>query len=190
MWWKGISFSDLFWVTKRNMALAVENLTKHLDSVSDALSAAKKHLTQRIQNLDDKMETQKEISKSIQESVEEARMDLSNIEYDLDALQRMISGLDGKIGSLEYKQDLANAGVWYLCNMVGGKKAKMPEALQEQLKLSGKPRSLLMHSGTPTTKGLKDFVDIFSASMKDSGRDVIVQDDIYNLEDEPRGLHR
>ncbi|MBA0805700.1 hypothetical protein Gohar_005192, partial [Gossypium harknessii] len=178
MWWKGISFSDLFWVTKRNMALAVENLTKHLDSVSDALSAAKKHLTQRIQNLDDKMETQKEISKSIQESVEEARMDLSNIEYDLDALQRMISGLD-----------LANAGVWYLCNMVGGKKAKMPEALQEQLKLSGKPRSLLMHSGTPTTKGLKDFVDIFSASMKDSGRDAIVQDDIYNLEDEPRGLH-
>ncbi|KAA3460775.1 bZIP transcription factor bZIP109 isoform X1 [Gossypium australe] len=256
MWWKGISFSDLFWVTKRNMALAVENLTKHLDSVSDALSAAKKHLTQRIQNLDDKMETQKEISKSIQESVsdmnevfsnashcdeesvmisikisgigsfvlgvristlscayllfgtgllvEVARMDLSNIEYDLDALQRMISGLvrillffsnvfcsfDGKIGSLEYKQDLANAGVWYLCNMVGGKKAKMPEALQEQLKLSGKPRSLLMHSGTPTTKGLKDFVDIFSASMKDSGRDAIVQDDIYNLEDEPRGLHR
>ncbi|KAB2053259.1 Exostosin-2 [Gossypium arboreum] len=190
MWWKGISFSDLFWVTKRNMALAVENLTKHLDSVSDALSAAKKHLTQRIQNLDDKMETQKEISKSIQASVEEARMDLSNIEYDLDALQRMISGLDGKIGSLEYKQDLANAGVWYLCNIVGGKKAKMPEALQEQLKLSGKPRTLLMHSGTPTTKGLKDFVDIFSASMKDSGRDAIVQDDIYNLEDEPRGLDR
>ncbi|XVE53279.1 hypothetical protein DITRI_Ditri02bG0191800 [Diplodiscus trichospermus] len=57
MWWKGISFFDLFWVTKRNMAIAVENLTKHLDSVSDALSAAKKHLTQRIQNLDDKMET-------------------------------------------------------------------------------------------------------------------------------------
>ncbi|KAE8666064.1 pectate lyase [Hibiscus syriacus] len=161
MWWKGISFCDLFWVTKRNMALAVENLTKHLDSVSDALSAAKKHLTQRIQNLDDKMETQKEISKNIQESVEEAHMNLSNIEYDLDALQRMISGLDGKIGSLEYKQDLANAGVLYLCNVVGGKKAKMPEALQAQLQLSGKSRSLLTHSGTPTTKGLKDFFRYF-----------------------------
>ncbi|PPD70562.1 hypothetical protein GOBAR_DD32563 [Gossypium barbadense] len=120
MWWKGISFSDLFWVTKRNMALAVENLTKHLDSVSDALSVS--------------------------------------------------------LYSLVFIfLDLANAGVWYLCNMVGGKKAKMPEALQEQLKLSGKPRSLLMHSGTPTTK-----VSFY----------VIVQDDIYNLEDEPRGLHR
>ncbi|KAK8484353.1 hypothetical protein V6N13_042405 [Hibiscus sabdariffa] len=188
MWWKGVSFSDLFWVTKRNMALAVENLTKHLDSVSDALSAAKNHLTQRIQNLDDKMETQKEISKNIQESVEEARMNLSNIEYDLDALQRMISGLDGKIGSLEYKQDLANAGVWYLCNMVGGKKAKMPEALQEQLKLSGKSRSLLTHSGTPATKGLKEFTEIFSESTKDSAPDAIVQYGINNLEEEPRSL--
>ncbi|XP_022726874.1 uncharacterized protein LOC111282863 isoform X2 [Durio zibethinus] len=179
MWWKGISFSDLFWVTKRNMAMAVENLTKHLDSVSDALSAAKKHLTQRIQNLDDKMETQKEISKGIQESVEEARMNLSNIEYDLDALQRMISGLD-----------LANAGVWYLCNMVGGKKAKMPESLQEQLKHSGRSRALLTHSGTPTLKGLKDVADILSGSMNDSGRDAIMQDGIYNLVEEPRSLQR
>ncbi|XP_022776927.1 uncharacterized protein LOC111318370 isoform X2 [Durio zibethinus] len=190
MWWKGISFSDLLWVTKRNMAMAVENLTKHLDSVSDALSAAKKHLTQRIQNLDDKMEIQKEISKSIQESVGEARMNLSNIEYDLDALQRMISGLDGKIGSLEYKQDLANAGVWYLCNMVGGKKTKMPEALQEQLKLSGKSRTLLTHSGTPTLKGLKDVADILSGNMNDSGQDAITQDGIDNLDEEPRSLHR
>nr|KJB80014.1 hypothetical protein B456_013G077300 [Gossypium raimondii] len=190
MWWKGISFSDLFWVTKRNMAMAVENLTKHLDSVSDALSAAKKHLTQRIQNLDDKMETQKEISKSIQTSqVEEAHMNLSNIEYDLDALQRMISGLDGKIGSLEYKQDLANAGVWYLCNMVGGKKANMPEALQEQLKLSGKSRALLA-SGTPALKGLKDVADISSGNMNDSGRDGFVKDGFDNLDEEPRSLQR
>lgn len=39
-------------------------------------------------------------------------------------------------------------------------------------------------------QGLKDLADIFSASMKDSGRDTIVQDDIDNLEDKPRGLHR
>ncbi|XP_007046211.2 PREDICTED: uncharacterized protein LOC18610476 isoform X2 [Theobroma cacao] len=190
MWWKGISFSDLFWVTKRSMAIAVENLTKNLDSVSDALSAAKKHLTQRIQNLDDKMETQKEISKSIQESVEEARSNLSNIEYDLDALQRMISGLDGKIGSLEYKQDLATAGVWYLCNVVGGKKTKMPEALQDQLKLSVKSRNLLTNSGTPTPKGLKDVADIFSGSANNSGTDAIVQEGIDNLDEEPRSLQR
>ncbi|KAE8729859.1 hypothetical protein F3Y22_tig00003103pilonHSYRG00023 [Hibiscus syriacus] len=81
---------------------------------------------------------------------------------------------DGKIGSLEYKQDLANAGVWYLCNMVGGKKVNMPEALQEQLKLSGKSRALLT-SGTPTPKGLKNVADILSVSKKYSGRDEAFQ---------------
>ncbi|OMO82414.1 hypothetical protein COLO4_23041 [Corchorus olitorius] len=184
MWWKGISFGDLLWVTKRSMSVAVENLTKHLDSVSDALSAAKKHLTQRIQNLDDKMETQKEISKSIQGSVEDARMNLLNIEGDLDELQKLISGLDGKIGSLEYKQDLANAGVWYLCNMVGGKKAKLPESLQEQLKLSGNSRALLTN---PSIKGLKD---VLSGGTDNLGTDAIVQDGIGDLNEDPRTLQR
>ncbi|KAE8729831.1 SsDNA-binding transcriptional regulator isoform 1 [Hibiscus syriacus] len=90
--------------------------------------------------------------------------------------------MDGKIGSLEYKQDLANAGVWCLCDMVGGKKANMPEALQEQFKLSGKSRALLT-SGTPTPKGLKDIAYILSVSKKYSGRD-----DIDNLDEEPRSL--
>ncbi|CAL5418250.1 unnamed protein product [Camellia sinensis] len=32
MWWKGLTYSDLMYVTKRNMANAVSNLTKHLES--------------------------------------------------------------------------------------------------------------------------------------------------------------
>ncbi|KAL7207771.1 hypothetical protein ACSBR1_029673 [Camellia fascicularis] len=112
MWWKGLTFSDFMYVTKRNMANAVSNLTKHLESVSEALA------------------------------VTDVRGDLSQIGFDLDALQRMVSGLDGKICSLEDKQDLANLGVLYLCNFVDGRKVKMPEVLQEQLKLSGKPVGL------------------------------------------------
>ncbi|KAG7032194.1 hypothetical protein SDJN02_06237 [Cucurbita argyrosperma subsp. argyrosperma] len=67
MWWKGFSFSDLMYVTKRNMANAVSNLTKHLEHVSEALAATKRHLTQRIENLDDKMLKQNELSKLIKE---------------------------------------------------------------------------------------------------------------------------
>lgn len=37
---QGISFSDLMYVTKRNMANAVSNLTKHLEQVSDALAVS------------------------------------------------------------------------------------------------------------------------------------------------------
>ncbi|PKU63551.1 hypothetical protein MA16_Dca023960 [Dendrobium catenatum] len=40
MWWKGLSFSDLMYVTKRNMANAVSGMTKHLEQVSSALALA------------------------------------------------------------------------------------------------------------------------------------------------------
>ncbi|CAL5438586.1 unnamed protein product [Camellia sinensis] len=100
MWWKGLTFSDLMYVTKRNMANAVSNLTKHLES------AKKRHLTQRIENLDGKLDEQVEISKLIKNEVTDVRGDLSQIGFDLDALQRIVSSLDGKIYSLEDKQGL------------------------------------------------------------------------------------
>ncbi|GFQ04740.1 hypothetical protein PHJA_002618000 [Phtheirospermum japonicum] len=93
MWWKGLSFSDLMYVTKQNMANAVSNLTKHLDHVSEALAATKRHLTQRIENLDGKLDEQVEISKLIRNEVNDVRGDVSQIGLDLDELQRMVSGL-------------------------------------------------------------------------------------------------
>ncbi|KAL3817911.1 hypothetical protein ACJIZ3_003816 [Penstemon smallii] len=154
MWWKGFSFSDLMYVTKRNMANAVTNLTKHLDHVSEALAATKRHLTQRIENLDGKLDEQVEISKLIRNEVTDVRGDLSQIGFDLDELQRMVSGLDGKLLSLESKQELANAGVMYLCSIVNGRKVKMPEMLQDQFKIAGTAPSLM---------GLKEIADSLSS---------------------------
>ncbi|KAL8475046.1 hypothetical protein ACS0TY_031462 [Phlomoides rotata] len=93
MWWKGLSFSDLMYVTKKNMANAVSNLTSHLNNVSEALAATKRHLTQRIENLDGKLDDQMEVSKLIRNEVNDVRGDLSQIGFDLDELQRMVSGL-------------------------------------------------------------------------------------------------
>lgn len=151
MWWKGISFSDLMYVTKSSMTTAVANLTKHLEHVSDALAATKRHLTQRIENVDGKLDDQIEISKLIRTEVNDVRGDLSQIGYDLDSLHRMVSGLDGKLLTLEEKQDVANAGVMYLCGIVNGKSLKMPDKVQEQLRIGGNPVGAL--------KGLKDIVD-------------------------------
>ncbi|GMY26061.1 hypothetical protein FCV25MIE_21303 [Fagus crenata] len=192
MWWKGLSFSDLMYVTKRNMASAVTNLTKHLENVSEALAATKRHLTQRIANLDDKMEKQNEMSKLIKNDVAEVQKSLSDIGYDLNDLQRLVAGLDGKIGTLEDKQDIANLGVLYLCNFVDGKKGIMPEVLKEQLKLSGKPRSLLTYQETPSLKGLKEIADSLSGTgiIDRSASDGIVQEGVDRLEEPPRALLR
>ncbi|KAL1568877.1 hypothetical protein AAHA92_00428 [Salvia divinorum] len=137
MWWKGLCFSDLMYVTKQNMANAVSNLTKHLDHVSDALAAAKRHLTQRIENLDGKIDEQIEISKLIRSEVTDAHAGLSQIGFDLNTLHQMVSGLDGKLHALEDKQEFANAGVMYLCGIVNGKRMPMPERIQDQFQLAG-----------------------------------------------------
>lgn len=58
---------------------------------------------------------------------------------------------DGKLLSLEGKQELANAGVMYLCGIVNGRKMKMPDSLHEQFKIAGNSASCLM--------GLKELAD-------------------------------
>ncbi|KAK4384349.1 hypothetical protein Sango_3069800 [Sesamum angolense] len=149
---------DLMYVTKRNMANAVSNLTKHLDHVSEALAATKRHLTQRIENLDGKLDEQVEISKLIRNEVNDVRGDLSQIGFDLDELQRMVSGLPILNTSLKaapilkyLNQDIhgwqathlrgqtgaCKRWVMYLCSIVNGRKVKMPEMLQDQLKIAG-----------------------------------------------------
>ncbi|KAF8399422.1 hypothetical protein HHK36_015287 [Tetracentron sinense] len=191
MWWKGLSFSDLMYVTKHNMANVVSSMTKHLEQVSAALAATKRHLTQRLENLDGKLDEQKEISKLIKNEVTDVRADLSQIGYDLDSLQRMVSGLDGKICSLEDKQDFANVGLWYLCNFVDGKDVKMPEILQGQLKPPSKSRGSLTFPETPMLKGLKDIADtLLSGNIDKSMANAIVQNDIDKLGGPPRNVTR
>ncbi|XP_010552596.1 PREDICTED: uncharacterized protein LOC104822929 isoform X2 [Tarenaya hassleriana] len=186
MWWKGLSFSDLMYVTKRNMASAVGNLTKHLEQVSETLAAAKRHLTQRIQNLDDKMDKQNELSKAIQGDVALAREDLCSIEGELESLHNLISGLDGKLDTLEYKQDFTNMCVVRLYNYFGGKSEKLPEVtMQEKLQLPvNKARNLLTDV---ESKGLKDFADELFESRNQTGIKAVKQ---RGINEKPRPLSR
>lgn len=141
MWWKGWSFSDVMFITKRNMASAVANMSKQLDQVSAALAVTRKHLTQRLENLDGKVDEQKEISKLIRNEVHEARTDLSQIGFDVESIQNMVSSLEGKIGLLESKQDMTNSGIYYLCEIAGGIKdgfnTKFFQESSSKLQLNG-----------------------------------------------------
>ncbi|KAJ0965181.1 hypothetical protein J5N97_026319 [Dioscorea zingiberensis] len=120
MWWKGWSFSDVMFVTKRSMANAVTNVSKQLEQVSAALASTKKHLTHRLENLDWKLDEQKETSKLIMNEVNGVNSDLSQIGFDIESIQKLVLGMEEKIGLLENKQDMANAGIWYLCQVAGG----------------------------------------------------------------------
>ncbi|KAK9663923.1 hypothetical protein RND81_14G006500 [Saponaria officinalis] len=120
MWWKGLSFSDVMFVTKQNMANAVANVSKQLDNLSEAVATTKRHLSKRLETLDWKIEEQKEISGQILNDVNDVKSNISQIGFDIESIRDMIYGLEGKLELLENKQDLTNSGVWYLCQVAGG----------------------------------------------------------------------
>ncbi|KAL7110858.1 hypothetical protein ACP275_05G052400 [Erythranthe tilingii] len=119
MRWKGWSFSDVMYVTKNNMANAVASVSKQLDHVSEALASTKRHLTKKLENLDWKLDEQREISKFICNDVTEVKSNLNQIGFDIGLIHEMVSGLEGKIELLESKQDVTNSGLWYLCQVAG-----------------------------------------------------------------------
>ncbi|XP_010425043.1 PREDICTED: uncharacterized protein LOC104710181 [Camelina sativa] len=163
MWFKGISFSDIMCITKQNMDNAVANLTKHLDTVSEAISNAKKHLSQRLQKVDDKLDVQKDLLKGVQDNVGLALEDLANIGDDFDAMHSLFGGMGGKLDSIEYKQNIANMGLMYLCDSLGGENHKMPDILiQEKLRLSGKSTTciVLTNEEASSSEGLKESAKI------------------------------
>uniref|UniRef100_A0A0D9WDI2 DUF1664 domain-containing protein n=1 Tax=Leersia perrieri TaxID=77586 RepID=A0A0D9WDI2_9ORYZ len=137
MWWKGTSFADLMYVTKRNMANAVSGMTKHLEQVQISLAAAKRHLTQRISKLDDKLDQQKALSGQIRDDVSDARLKLENIGSEIKNIKQLVWGLDEKMDSMEAKQNFSCAGVMYLCQYIEENGGKLPERLDGP-KIAGK----------------------------------------------------
>ncbi|GJM98452.1 hypothetical protein PR202_ga15466 [Eleusine coracana subsp. coracana] len=155
---QGLSLSDVMFVTKRNMANAVQSMSKQLELVSSALAVTKRHLTQRLENLDGKMDEQVEVSKTIRNEVNEVKDDISQNGFDIEEILQMVSGLEGKIELLEEKQDMANAGIRYLCQFAGGIKDGINAKFFQEA--SEKPK--LPHPAQPESepvKGLEWFLE-------------------------------
>ncbi|KAI0524075.1 hypothetical protein KFK09_003439 [Dendrobium nobile] len=168
MWWKGLSFSDLMYVTKRNMANAVSGMTKHLEQVSSALAATKRHLTQRIEGLDGKLDEQKLISTEIKDEVTQVRGQIENIGFDLSSLQQIVYGMDGKMSIIEKKQAFLCAGILHLCNIFPDKDAKMQELLQDGPKRSNLRGYLGPAEESGDLKGLKHILEALNSESLDS----------------------
>ncbi|KAL8195388.1 hypothetical protein R6Q57_025791 [Mikania cordata] len=121
MWWKGLSLSDVMFVTKHNMANAVLTVSKQLENVSDALASTKRLLSKRLENLDWKLEEQKEISKLIADDVNDVKSNLNQIGYDIDMIHQMMAGLIYRLLLVIFvQQDMTNSGLYYLMQVAGG----------------------------------------------------------------------
>ncbi|KAI3708137.1 hypothetical protein L2E82_37225 [Cichorium intybus] len=154
MWWKGLSLSDVMFVTKNNMANAVSTVSKQLENVSDALASTKRHLSKRLENLDWKLDEQKEISTLISNDVNDVRSNLNQIGYDIDMIHQMVAGLEGKIDLIEGKQDMTNSGLYYLCQVAGGIKDGINAKLFQDIEAKLGEQSKITYEDT-SLKGLQ-----------------------------------
>ncbi|KAL6135166.1 hypothetical protein ACLB2K_067394 [Fragaria x ananassa] len=133
MKWKGWSFSDVMYVTRHNMANAVATVSKQLETVHETLAITRRHLTKKLEELDWKVEEQREITQLIANGVNEVKSNLSQIGFDVDAIHQLVSGLEGKVDLPESKQDVTNSGLWYLCQVAEASKDR-PETKTIQVR--------------------------------------------------------
>ncbi|XP_042023788.1 uncharacterized protein LOC121771061 [Salvia splendens] len=164
MWWKGWSFSDMMYVTKHNMANAVASVSKQLDNITDALASTKRHLTKRLENLDWKVDEQREISKLIANDVSDVRSNLNQIGCDIGLIHEMVSGLEGKLDLLESKQDMTNSGLWYLCQVADNiKDGQTSKVIQDVGAKLIENKTIIPES--ERTKGLQFFIGTDESSV-------------------------
>ncbi|KAB2613519.1 hypothetical protein D8674_035835 [Pyrus ussuriensis x Pyrus communis] len=92
------------YVTRQNMANVVATVSKQLENVHETL-AYKKAFSKKLENLDFKVEEQKEITQLIANDVNEVKSNLSQIGFAVELIHQMVSGLEGKVDLIESKQD-------------------------------------------------------------------------------------
>ncbi|XP_076924452.1 uncharacterized protein LOC143586888 [Bidens hawaiensis] len=166
MWWKGLSLSDVMFVTKQNMANAVSTVSKQLENVSDALASTKRHLSKRLENLDWKLDEQKEISNHIADDVNDVKSNLNQISYDIDMIHQMMAGLEGKLDLIEGKQDMTNSGLYYLMQVAGGIKDGINAKLFKDIEAKIGEQSKITFEET-SLKGLQFLTDASDSGLKE-----------------------
>eukprot|EP00262_Sarcandra_glabra_P012364 TRINITY_DN3170_c0_g2_i2.p1 TRINITY_DN3170_c0_g2~~TRINITY_DN3170_c0_g2_i2.p1 ORF type:complete len:370 (-),score=68.58 TRINITY_DN3170_c0_g2_i2:20-1129(-) len=118
VWWKGWKFSDMMFVTRRGLSDACTTVAKELEKVSSSVWAAKRHLSSRIDRLDDNLDECGAISAATRDEVSQLRGDLRGFGVDFESVQHAVQNLETKIGRIEGKQDFTNEGVLTLCDFV------------------------------------------------------------------------
>ncbi|XP_010249069.1 PREDICTED: uncharacterized protein LOC104591760 [Nelumbo nucifera] len=118
MWWKGWKLSDMMFATRRSLSDACTTVAKQLEQVSSSITAAKRHLSSRIDRVDSNLDECAEITAATREEVSQLQGDLKMLGVDVESVHRVVQTLEIKIGRIEGKQDLTNEGVKRLCNFV------------------------------------------------------------------------
>lgn len=173
MRWRGISLSDLMYVTRHSMSNAISTVSKQLEQVTTALTATKRHLNTRIDKLSSNLDQNKELQGELKDEVGSLRGDVARYGLEIETVQRIVQTLGVKIDNIENKQDVANTGVIYLCNFVEGMQVShQSPALQGGFR---RPR-LERTASTLGSTGLKELQSIsYALQSPEMNTDITIQ---------------
>ncbi|KAG0588628.1 hypothetical protein KC19_2G257300 [Ceratodon purpureus] len=161
MKWKGFSFSSIMYVTKKGLNTAVEQMGKQLDHVSAALSSTRKHMNQRLDTVNGKLDESIVMTGLIRDQVEEVKSTVGRSIYEIDNVSQKMGGLGLKIDEIQESQTFANQGIFLLVEWVHRQFPNQhPELAQSFKSWYLKASSMDKDSAFPgliTSPGLKQF---------------------------------
>lgn len=164
MWWRGFSFGDIMYVTRKGMNNAVAGVGKQLEHVSAALSSTRKHMNQRLDIVSSKLDDSVVITELIRDQVEEVKGTVGRSIYKIENVGQTVEGLGLKIAEVQESQNFANQGIFLLIEWVNRLNlvapAQHPELAQSFNSWYLKANNLERSTSSPaaiTPPGLKQF---------------------------------
>ena len=118
MWWKGLKWTDFMYVTRKHMTSAVANVSKQLETVSNALQATKRQLTAKLEGVTKTLDDSVVLQGLIRNQVTEVQSEVERANGEIEEVQRLVLGLEGKIDEVQANQEIANQGIVLLCRCV------------------------------------------------------------------------
>jgi uncharacterized protein (UPF0335 family) len=118
MYLKGITLADFMYVTKRSLDGAVVNMQKRLDQFTASLLAHKRDMAGRLDKVNRIQEESAVIQGQIKDQVDDMNGKVLRVGQDIEAVQRIVRGLEYKLEEVTDKQDFSNRGIMYLCSFV------------------------------------------------------------------------
>jgi uncharacterized protein (UPF0335 family) len=117
VWWKGWKLPDMMFASKRSLSDACTSIAGQLETVYSSISAAKRHLSSRIEKVDKSLDECAELTSSIGEEVTEIKSEVKLVGVDVRSVHHAVQTLETKISKIQGNQAFAFEGVKKLVAM-------------------------------------------------------------------------
>lgn len=154
VWWKGWKLPDLMFATRRSLSEASSKIAKELENVYSSISATKRHLSSKIDRVDNNLDEFAELNAATQGEVSELRGNMKVVGGDVRSVRHAVQTLETKLNRIEGKQNYTIENVVKLVDVAWTlENGRTKERIQETPSSSSMPALELPQNGslTPTS---------------------------------------